>query len=46
MTAEDEPVFEAEEQVLAHRLDPHQLPTVEALGDTGQARARVRCLDV
>ena len=46
VTAQDEPVLEAQEEVLADGLDLHELAPVEPLGDAGQARARMRRLDL
>ena len=46
MAAQHEPVLEAQQEVLADRLDPQQPPAVEALGDAGHPGARMRRLDL
>jgi hypothetical protein len=46
MAAQDEPILEAQEQVLPDRLDTEQLPSVEPLRHPGYPRARMRRLDL
>lgn len=46
MAAQDETVLEAEKQVLADRLHSEQAAAVEPARDPGQARARMRRLDL
>jgi hypothetical protein len=46
MAPQDEPVLEAQEQVLADSLDREQLATVEPVGNSGQPGARMRRLHV
>ena len=46
VAAEDEPVLEVQEQVLADRLDLEQLAAVEPLRDAGDPGPRMRSLDV
>ena len=46
VAAQDEPVLEAQDQVLADGLDLQQRAAVEPLGDSGEPGARMRRLDV
>ena len=46
MAAQNEPVLEAEDQILADRLDREQLATVEPVGNSREAGPRMRRLDV
>ena len=46
VAAQDDAALEAQEQVLADRLDTQQAPPVEALGNALRGRARVRRLDL
>ena len=46
MAAEHETVLEAQEQVLAHRLDAEEPAPVEPARDAGHTRPRMRRLDL
>ena len=46
MAAQDEPVLEAQDQVLADGLDLQQLAAVEAIGDAGETRSWMRRLHI
>ena len=46
MAADDDPVLEPEQEVLADRLHRLEHEAVDARGDTGRLRARVRRLDL
>jgi hypothetical protein len=45
VAAQDESALESEQEVLAHRLDALESPSVEPLGEPQHGRARVRRLD-